>query len=1328
MSDLGPIVTTLPDKQTAFTNKYNTISPFLANVPTPIRRTIIREDLERVNRGQNPMSVRETAMGILAAMQGEPVTQERDTSWTDYFMPNMDNPILGNIAQIGASVPQLPQMFANEIRALPQLPAYVNQAVAGADGDPLETVGNLATVPGLRFLPGAYVAENLLGGETRDVNTGQITNVGSPGTLVENPVFTALDAIPAARGALGAVPAVRAARAASVAGETVPLLRTALGRTVNDAGVVVPNRLSEAVTPISERFGRTNVGRGLAQTFGEVSRTTSAIKAALQRQAVERMTPGSRTFDDALTEVARRTTEFRYPEVDFGDVGNRYSSFRDIEQPRREELTRIMEREPDKIPTLTGIEREYVDTYRGLSDELGQFNVQMGELVPVEIAGRTELYPPEQGNRLLAQQQVVDRLTDLNRSYNLASGNLTPNAETVNAVFDSLTDSVRVGGMGKEATLRKVEADLYGLRTAGYDIEDALTTVRRARRGEASIEDVRGAVDGVVRGRSVAPTFDLPALAQSIGDVAVKDPALRYLHKSIAKGAWGEVRKAVRTLRRRPSIATNETLSANLAAIYDVAKRNAETERWAKNNKGRYGDTHLQRTTRTLTRNQNKAVPGRYTPLVQEEIRTQVRAKVDEALGESSTVTRVGNDIVEHGITSDEIYRLIDEGSYELVPSSILDPSDVRKIQSEVAQTWQKMRDDGFDPVFVHHVRPDAANLNNPLVLEQITTPTQVRRRTYDFSPYVEDAAVGLNHAAMEWLGRQGSERFFDEIIQAVGKPEVGYLDEATGQYVPGLRDEYLTQARRNVGGDPRLVRAEMRRLIDEDWVPYDPRTYMPWRKTFDQFPSNYRVPRAAHDTISRMHVPPSGRLTQALDPGMKLFRTSVLPLSPRWHAYNIIGGGIMVAMRTSPVAIMKYAREAWEMTKSADSLPPEMSRGFGSQPREIVDWNRATPKAKAQHLTNTYHWLGGQKMRQLWDQAQMAKGKFSSLVEASYDLNGRFDDFYRTIAYLEGKNKGLLGGMDEATARQAGVELSQKILQDWDRLTPVERQVMRYVFPFYGWMQHVMRYAFTYPIDHPFRASVTAAFARNELDDMQSGLPERFMNMFFIGQPDENGRVRGINLNGLNPFADVANTFTLSGFAGNAGPYIGSLLQMFGVDPISGGPMLYPDLRYDAQTGRLVADTGSPLSIVAGNFAPQTRLLMNYTIDSGEFKDQLRRNPDAAARALSNALGLPSLPRDVNVYQEIIDSELARQDSQTEARREALRTGSYGEAYRYPGLREFLDQIRVLQEGGQLEAYEPDIQPQSGFSVWGAIESTNPLRDITAGPYDEQVRALSGG
>src|SRR5207253_7769971 len=108
---------------------------------------------------------------------------------------------------------------------------------------------------------------------------------------------------------------------------------------------------------------------------------------------------------------------------------------------------------------------------------------------------------------------------------------------------------------------------------------------------------------------------------------------------------------------------------------------------------------------------------------------------------------------------------------------------------------------------------------------------------------------------------------------------------------------------------------------------------------------------------------------------------------------------------------------------------------------------------------------------------------------------------------------------------------LSRRVLIQWDNLTPIERSVIRPVLPFYGWISHILRYAYHYPIDHPFRAAVTASFARNELADLGTGMPQTLLNSLFLGNPDSNGKVTGINVGGLNPFRDVANYMTLGGF-----------------------------------------------------------------------------------------------------------------------------------------------------------------------------------------------------
>lgn len=1332
MSDFGPIVTRLPETTTAFSNKYGELAPLLRGVPQPILASVIREDLERVNRGQNPMSRRETALGILAAMNGQAVTPERDTNFFDYFKPTGENPIIRDALAIGASIPRIPGLLMQEARDLPRLPQYAAQAVQTAD-NPLEAVGNLATAPGLRMIPGSYVASNVLGGTARDPRTGQVQQQGSIAELGRHPLLTALDVIPAARAGLSALPAVRAAQEAAEAGAKVPLLRTALGRTLDEEGRLVPTRLSRGVQPWADTYHSTALGRSIDQAFGKQAREVTASRNVQQRIAQERNVPGERvlgrwipgrTFDDPLSQWARESTELRFPEHFENSPRHRFAA---LDEDARRELTRKMERgDPLDMDNLSDIEEDFVREYQRINEVGKEFNLNQGSLVQVEMGGRPELLLPLEAGPIVGMQNLRARTVNLNRSWRVAAGY----GDDVAPILGELGDVFRDETLGKQGKLRRAEADLYALQRQGYEVREALGVVKRAKRQAASVEEAANAVAEVraAGARRTVPDFD--ATIESLAREGTYDRLVNNLRTAYRKEDWTRVRATIRKIRARVALKEDP----GLAALYDEAELRLKTAEWVGKQKPLIGNEAIGRMTQKIKNLERKTVPARFRPLLQERLKAKLKREVDDrasmlysdgvlvdaldeadfrpetfATGATSTVRRVGDEVIERGITGEEISRLIDEGNFEMIPSSVLDEADIRAIQSEVQRTWMDLREEGFDPVFVHHVRPDAANINGPIVVEQITNPTQVRRRTWDMTPYVEDAAVGLNHAAMEWLGRQGSEAFFDDVVGKVGREE------------QVLREELLPIARANVGDNPRLVRAELQRLIERDWVPFDPKSFMPWKKTFPQFPKGYRIPRAASDTIQRMHTPPSGRLSAIFDPGMKLFRVSVLPLSPRWHIYNIIGGGIMVSARTSPMAILRYARKAWEMTRDADALPVELSRGFGQLPREALEWNREAPIVDK--ISAGFHALGGAKMRELFEQARKT-GR--TVVQGSYDLNGRFDDMYRTIAYLEGTDKALTRGMSEAAAKEQGIRLANKILQDWDQITPVERQVMRYVFPFYGWMQHVLRYVYTYPIDHPIRASIVGKFARNELQDMDSGIGERFQNMFFIGQPDLNGRIRGINTSGLNPFADFGNYFTLAGFAGNAGPYIGSLLEMFGVDPVSGGPSLYPDLRFDPVAGRLVADTGNPLAQIASNFLPQSRILLNYTVNAAEWKDQLRRNPDAARRAIAGALGFPSLSRDVNYHQEQIDSELDRFEAQAAARREALRTGEYGEAYNYPGLRGFLDQIRSLGESGDLAPFQPGQTPTANVGVRNVFGVVNPLRAITAGPYDEQVRTLT--
>lgn len=362
-----------------------------------------------------------------------------------------------------------------------------------------------------------------------------------------------------------------------------------------------------------------------------------------------------------------------------------------------------------------------------------------------------------------------------------------------------------------------------------------------------------------------------------------------------------------------------------------------------------------------------------------------------------------------------------------------------------------------------------------------------------------------------------------------------------------------------------------------------------------------------------------------------------------------------------------------------------------------------------ADKLSAIYSHSAGRWMRELWDdtQAQKAAGtvkdKFGRVVQKSYDINTWFDDFYRSLAYLTGKDKALSKGLTAAQAEMQGISLARKIMQNWDEITPIERTVLRYIFPFYGFMQHIARYVMRYPIDHPWRTSILGSFARNEQEDMGTGLPQRFLGMTFLGSMDEEGNQHALNLGGANPFGAVADMYTIGGLLGSTNPLISSFAESLGIDPISGTAELYPNVRYDAESGRLVPQQSNYLSTLAGNVLPAWNVLNTTVFDRGEFNKLLRTNPDAAARMIQAQLGIPLQYRRVNRPQEIMKAENQRIEAQERAKGEMLRTGNYEIADQYPGLNAYLAQIQQLNDSGQLDQYKPDE----------TVQVPNPLQAI---------------
>jgi hypothetical protein len=1111
-----PIVTRLPDTQAAFQTKYQTIAPALGQLPEHIRNALVQFDTDRVNKGQQPLSIPQTASVVKSALTGQAQTLGREKK-PGNFLSN----VVSDIGQIASSVPRLPVALYREVQELPTLPSVVSGAVSSSKS-PGEMLSRIANAPGIRFIPGTYVAGNLARG-------GEGVN-----ELATHPVMSFLDVLPiAGKVAKG----TKVGKAGAAAGRRpLPALLT---QTLDDAGELTPNIVGKGV----EAIKRTAPGQLATEAFGAQTRSMVQLYNQYKGRAMEDAHLGS----TELGQLAQRsrTLHTKYTET--------------LGSERIAALTELIQHDPAKIPDLGDIERTFIAEARELTDDLARHSIDSQDLVDF----RGEVYPVEVGRRLVSTE------SRFNSRAQRITNDILPKLKAIEAPSEKVTQLI---------------ADIE----AG-DWKAALDTYqRRITRSKTRL----GAPSQV--GAKVAPAADL-----SLAAVA-------------------NIRKSLR----------------------DVVASEKRLGRLVESNP-----------------------PARYAPLIEQEARTRLGANI---------MARFPNDPE----TVAKITEAITSRNYAGLPG--FDINELRALQKEVQATWQDLKAQGLEPVYVHHVSPDrVGQIDNPRVSPTPVKPSQFRERSLDFSPHVNDITVAISHQAMELLSQRASQSFSTDLLTKFGKDEASLLQEYMGAAkVHSSRNPAIDQ----------LTHAE--RLMRREWTPFDPASVLsPYAvKGLGIKGERVWLPKTVANTLKRMQAPNAPRVTALLDPIMGAFRTSILPLSPRWHVYNILGGGVVTAARTNPITIWKYLGEARKILKGdLTQLPEGIRFGLGGISRDLIDFQ--------------YRSMG--TLRRLFDEAQDkspllrgASDAASTIIKKSFDLNAFFDDMYRVMSYKYGYDKALTKGLSKEMAQRAGVELSRKILQQWDELTPIERTILRNVFPFYGFMQHILRYTLSYPFDHPIRASMMAQFARNELEDMNTGLPQTFLNSFFLGAPDKNGNVKSINLRGLNPFTDVANYFTLAGFLGATNPLISTTLQQAGIDTQTGGPELYPTLRYDARTGRLVADTGNPLLRLVENTIPQARILTALTGASSEFKALMQTNPAAAKRMLASQAGLPVMVRDHNVPQEQFKAELRRQDAQDSARNEALKTGDYDYAKEFPGLRPLLAQIEQLQGSGALAPYDPNTQP----------------------------------
>lgn len=275
--------------------------------------------------------------------------------------------------------------------------------------------------------------------------------------------------------------------------------------------------------------------------------------------------------------------------------------------------------------------------------------------------------------------------------------------------------------------------------------------------------------------------------------------------------------------------------------------------------------------------------------------------------------------------------------------------------------------------------------------------------------------------------------------------------------------------------------------------------------------------------------------------------------LSPRFHVNNIVGGAAMLAATETPVGIARQARAGVRMVLRGE-LPTDIPVGMLQGPTFQKAFKRSREAAVQE----------GKGL------AGILQRSGHSLIESSQKLNAFFDQMYRAIVYLERARKGKKRGLSPQAAEAEAIRAASSFMQNWDSMAPIEREVFQRLMPFWGFKRVLLRYAIRYPIDHPVRMTMNAIAARDAMLELDP-VAREFDNLVPVGAEREDGSRLYINARSLNPFGDMSNLLTLSGFLSSLHPLPQTGLEVLGVEPIAGGVVPYGEVETDPVTGDLI-------------------------------------------------------------------------------------------------------------------------------------------------------------
>lgn len=649
-----------------------------------------------------------------------------------------------------------------------------------------------------------------------------------------------------------------------------------------------------------------------------------------------------------------------------------------------------------------------------------------------------------------------------------------------------------------------------------------------------------------------------------------------------------------------------------------------------------------------------------------------------------------------------------------------IEPGLAKELSHDAYTELSRLRAMGHKPAYIPTLSPhDIKEGVTPSYNVSIgsITPRSVGSsfaRAFDFTSSIYDVQLGILQDAKDQITRDVTQEFKDEYVSK-HLVDVGEANEIAMHYV---QDEiahhtimHLEEGVRKEAVDA-IVLNQIRRM---GYISYDPDSIfgtLSGAKLDKPYYINGSLQSALEKTVGRFQFPASG----FWDKGTKIFRFSILGLSPRYTAHILFGGTALIAYR-GHLSMLSQLRAGWHVATTGE-LPEDVLAKY-PKAQEHLAHNSAQEGMEDQTWHKAAGYTFGNKMIQEWMDNHQKTATMVDWLQAAANINFRFTRAItraqRSIVYLDGAARAEKEGsftervltpridkngqrvvhpltgkqlfdeveqkstMTPERAHQEGMKAVADVMGELRHMTPLERSVLTRVFPFYGWTKHVLTYVLTYPVDHPFRATFLSQLATQNSADVASGLPTRIQLLMFLGHPDQYGNVSAVDTRFMDPLRDTANYASLTGLFQSLNPIISAPLASVDPQIAFGANELYPKVTYSQLYGVKEAGPQGNAYNTVEQFVPQVQALDEALNLSGQYGYLKGSNPSAFAQKVAESLNVPFFNvQHINLRQIAATQEIDRYSIASSAAYEAASTGDNKYIAGYPATAQLPDPLNT--------------------------------------------------